>query len=65
MVSKDNLEDELIRLIRFSIETAGISPNEICVLAPQWVHLASMTRRSGCQHARIFLRLPCVHGSFR
>jgi DNA helicase-2/ATP-dependent DNA helicase PcrA len=29
-VSKDNLEDELIRLIRFSIETAGISPNEIC-----------------------------------
>ncbi len=44
-VSKDDLEDELIRLIRFSIETAGISPNEICVLAPQWVHLASMTRR--------------------
>ena len=44
-VSKDNLEDELIRLIRFSIETVGISPNEICVLAPQWVHLASMTRR--------------------
>lgn len=44
-VGKDNLEDELIRLIRFSIETAGISPNEICVLAPQWVHLASMTRR--------------------
>lgn len=44
-VSKENLEDELIRLIRFSIETAGISPNEICVLAPQWVHLASMTRR--------------------
>lgn len=44
-VSKDNLEAELIRLIRFSIETAGIPPNEICVLAPQWVHLASMTRR--------------------
>ncbi len=44
-VSKDDLEDELIRLIRFNIETAGISPNEICVLAPQWVQLASMTRR--------------------
>lgn len=44
-VSKDSLADELIRLIRFSIETAGISPNEICILAPQWVHLASITRR--------------------
>lgn len=44
-VSKDDLEEELIRLIRFNIETVGISPNEICVLAPQWVYLASMTRR--------------------
>ncbi|HGL4257329.1 UvrD-helicase domain-containing protein [Burkholderia dolosa] len=44
-VSKENLEDELIRLIRFNIQTKGIAPHEICILAPQWVHLASMTRR--------------------
>lgn len=44
-VSKTGLEAELIRLIRFNIETIGIAPHEICVLAPQWMHLASMTRR--------------------
>tara|TARA_R110001583_G_scaffold121882_1_gene273042 strand:+ start:3224 stop:5023 length:1800 start_codon:yes stop_codon:yes gene_type:complete len=44
-VSKEDLEAELIRLIRFNIEDIGIAPNEVCVLAPQWVHLASMTRR--------------------
>jgi superfamily I DNA/RNA helicase len=44
-VSKADLEAELIRLIRFNIETIGIAPHEVCVLAPQWTHLASMTRR--------------------
>ncbi|MGT0190701.1 UvrD-helicase domain-containing protein [Burkholderia pyrrocinia] len=44
-ISKEGLEDELIRLIRFNIETNGIAPHEVCILAPQWVHLASMTRR--------------------
>ncbi|CAB3770419.1 UvrD-helicase domain-containing protein [Paraburkholderia solisilvae] len=44
-VSKEDLENELIRLIRFNIQTKGIVPHEICILAPQWVHLASMTRR--------------------
>ncbi|MDN7858114.1 ATP-dependent helicase [Burkholderia cepacia] len=44
-VSKENLEDELTRLIRFNIQTRGIAPHEVCILAPQWVHLASMTRR--------------------
>ncbi|MGF6903440.1 UvrD-helicase domain-containing protein [Paraburkholderia sp. GAS348] len=44
-VSKEDLEDELIRLIRFNIQTKGIAPHEVCILAPQWVHLASMTRR--------------------
>jgi DNA helicase-2/ATP-dependent DNA helicase PcrA len=43
--SRDNLEAELVRLIRYNIEVAGIVPNEICILAPQWVHLASMTRK--------------------
>jgi DNA helicase II / ATP-dependent DNA helicase PcrA len=44
-VNRDGLEAELVRLIRHNIETIGIVPREICVLAPQWAHLASMTRR--------------------
>lgn len=43
--SRDDLDGELVRLIRYNIETVGIAPNEVCVLAPQWMHLASMTRR--------------------
>ncbi|MFZ3287768.1 MAG: ATP-dependent helicase [Telluria sp.] len=44
-ITKDLLEDELVRLIRYNIEVIGIPPNEVCVLAPQWTHLASMTRK--------------------
>lgn len=33
-VTKDGLEAELIRLIRFNVETIGIAPHEICILAP-------------------------------
>lgn len=43
-ISTQNLEEELVRLIRYSIESVGISPHDVCVLAPQWMHLASMTR---------------------
>lgn len=43
--SKDDLEEELVRLIRHSAETLGIPHNQICIVAPQWVHLAGMTRR--------------------
>jgi superfamily I DNA/RNA helicase len=39
-----DLVAEIVRLIRYNVETLGISPEEICVLAPQWVHLATMTR---------------------
>lgn len=45
ITSKDGLEDKLVALIRYNIQTLGIKPSEICVLAPQWVHLAGMTRR--------------------
>jgi superfamily I DNA/RNA helicase len=45
IVSKSLLDNELIRLIRYNIETVGIAPKEVCVLAPQWVHLSSMTRK--------------------
>lgn len=44
-VSKDALAEEIIRLIKYNVEVKGISPNEICVLCPQWAPLASMTRQ--------------------
>jgi len=44
-IAVTDLVDEIARLIRRNVEDLGISPNEICVLAPQWIHLASMTRR--------------------
>ena len=43
-VQRGNLENELVRLLKYNIDNLGISPNEICIVAPQWVHLASMTR---------------------
>jgi superfamily I DNA/RNA helicase len=44
-VTRKDLIVEIVRLIRYNVETLGIPPNEICVLAPQWIHLATMTRR--------------------
>lgn len=43
-VTKTELLDEIVRLILFNVNDKGISPNEICIAAPQWVHLASLTR---------------------
>lgn len=42
--NKNDLPKEIARLIRHNIEKLGIEPNEICVIAPWWIHLASMTR---------------------
>lgn len=39
------LEDELVRLLRYNIEVAGIAPHEICIVGPQWIPLAAVTRR--------------------
>ena len=43
-VSKDNLIDEIVRLIEYNINDIGIKQNEICILAPWWIHLLSLTR---------------------
>lgn len=43
-VARDGLENEIVRLIKLNIEQKGIKPNEICIVGPQWVHLASLTR---------------------
>ncbi|MDB5118861.1 MAG: ATP-dependent helicase [Sphingobacteriales bacterium] len=50
-VSVDDLIEEIAQLILFNVEEAGISPNEICITAPQWVHIASITRK-------LIVRLP-------
>ena len=43
--SVQELEDEIVRLIKYSIDVQGIAQNEICVIGPQWPALAHMTRR--------------------
>ncbi|MBB4590424.1 superfamily I DNA/RNA helicase [Rhizobium leguminosarum] len=42
---RDALEAELVKLIRYNVEVVGIAQREICIVAPWWAHLASMTRR--------------------
>lgn len=51
VVSVDELIEEIAQLILFNVEKGGISPNEICIAAPQWVHIASITRK-------LIIRLP-------
>ena len=43
-INKEDLVDEIVRIILYNINKKGISPNEICIAAPQWIHLASLTR---------------------
>ncbi|MCX2745428.1 ATP-dependent helicase [Mangrovivirga sp. M17] len=44
-ISVDELIDEISKLILFNVNEEGIQPNEICIVAPQWIHLASITRQ--------------------
>ncbi len=44
LVAHDDLHDELVRLIQKSL-TEGHAPEQICVLAPWWILLASTTRK--------------------
>lgn len=44
-IGREDLAHEIARLIRYSVERLGVQPSEVCVLAPQWNHLASMTRQ--------------------
>src|SRR5690606_18448236 len=43
-IHRDHLINEIAKVVQHSVETLGVSPKEICILAPQWVHLAVMTR---------------------
>ncbi|MCH7387454.1 ATP-dependent helicase [Acinetobacter modestus] len=44
-ISVDSLLDEISNLILLNINNYGIKPNEICIVAPQWVHIGAVTRR--------------------
>jgi len=50
-VSVDEIIEEVADLILLNVTEKGISPNEICIVAPQWVHIASITRK-------LMIRLP-------
>lgn len=50
-VSINDIIEEIASLILFNVNRKNISPNEICIVAPQWVHIASVTRR-------LMIRLP-------
>lgn len=43
-IHKDDLADEIARLIQHNIEVLGVPLNEICIVAPQWPYLTAMTR---------------------
>ena len=45
LIVRDNLIAEIARLIMKNINDFDISPEEICIVAPQWVHIASVTRK--------------------
>ncbi len=44
-VLRENLVDEIIRIVHHNVKVLGFSPNQICIIAPWWVHLASTCRR--------------------
>ncbi|MFA5970773.1 MAG: ATP-dependent helicase [Lentimicrobiaceae bacterium] len=50
-VSREDLIEEIVNVIQYNIINKNISPNDICIVAPQWVHLASITRS-------LMIRLP-------
>lgn len=43
-LQKQDLATKLAQLIRYHIESEGIKKSEICIIAPWWIHIGSMTR---------------------
>lgn len=50
-LQKEKLIEEIVKLIRYNLDIEEISQNEICIVAPQWIHLGSVTRS-------LMMRLP-------
>lgn len=44
IIHVDNLVKQIVTLLQHTIKNQQILPEEICIVAPQWVHLASITR---------------------
>lgn len=46
----DDLIDEISNLIAINIKDYNISPNEICIVAPHWIHIGVITRKLIVRH---------------
>lgn len=44
-VNTENIGSYISDIIKYNIYVLGIKPSEICVLAPWWLHVSSMTRK--------------------
>lgn len=44
-VQKNDLVEKIVELIKINIEEKGIHQNEICILAPWWINIISLTRK--------------------
>lgn len=44
MIDKSELVQSIAQLVRHNVEVLGVSPEQICIIAPWWIHLASITR---------------------
>ncbi|NNB55719.1 UvrD-helicase domain-containing protein [Pseudomonas fragi] len=44
-VSAKYVEDEIVRLVRYSLDNLNIEQSQICIIGPQWQSLAPLTRR--------------------
>lgn len=40
-----DVDDEIVRLIRYNCEHLDIAAHEVCVVGPRWIQLAALTRR--------------------
>ncbi|WP_407512288.1 UvrD-helicase domain-containing protein [Acinetobacter baumannii] len=52
-VGINNLVDEISRLIFININDYNISPSEICIVAPHWVHIGAITRKLIIKHPNL------------
>lgn len=43
-VDKSDLIHSIAGLIRYNVDSLDVVPHQICILAPWWIHLASITR---------------------
>lgn len=57
-ITLENLVDEISRLISINIENYNISPDQICIIAPQWLHIGTITRKLIIKHPNLSFNGP-------